>query len=81
MRVLKGAGGSGVPLSDLLAGARADGASRAVLEVVALLVLQGFAAEDRETAEVVSEGIDGRRLDDPQFYGDDLLVVSQEGDR
>jgi hypothetical protein len=61
-------------LSALLSGARASGAPDAVLEVITLLVLQGFATEDRETALVAAEPIAGARLDDPLLYGDDLLV-------
>lgn len=61
-------------LSDLLSEARASGASNAVLEVIAFLVLQGFATEDRDTACVAAEPIDGARLQDPLLYGDDLLV-------
>lgn len=63
-----------VKLSDLLSKARASGASNAVLEVIALLVLQGFATEDRDTARIAAEPIDGARLEDPLFYGNDLLV-------
>lgn len=63
-----------VKLSDLLSKARASGASNEVLEVIALLVLQGFATEDRETAHVAAEPIAGERLEDPLLYGDDLLV-------
>jgi hypothetical protein len=64
----------GVRLSELLSGARASGASNAVLEVIALIVLQGFATEDRHTARVAAEPIAGARLEDPLLYGDDLLV-------
>jgi hypothetical protein len=63
-----------VRLSELLSGARASAASNAVLEVIALFVLQGFATEDRDTARVAAEPIAGARLEDPLFYGDDLLV-------
>ncbi len=63
-----------VRLSDLLSNARASGASNAVLEVVALLVLQGFATEDRDTSHVAAEPIEGQRLEDPLLYGDDLRV-------
>jgi hypothetical protein len=65
-----------VRLSDLLARARASGASNEVLEVIALLALQGFATEDRETARVAAEPIAGELLEDPLLYGDDLLVSS-----
>jgi hypothetical protein len=65
-----------VRLSDLLSRARASGASNAVLEVIALLVLQGFATEDRDSARVAAEPIDGQRLEDPLLYGDDLLVIA-----
>jgi hypothetical protein len=61
-------------LSELLAAARASGAPDAVLEVIALLVLQGFSTEDRGTTRVAAEPIAGARLDDPLLYGDDLLV-------
>jgi len=63
-----------VRLSDLLSSARASSASNEVLEVIALLVLQGFATEDRDTVRVAAERIEGERLDDPLLYGDDLLV-------
>jgi hypothetical protein len=63
-----------VRLSDLLCSARASSASNEVLEVIALLVLQGFATEDRDTVRVAAERIEGERLDDPLLYGDDLLV-------
>jgi hypothetical protein len=63
-----------VRLSELLSGARTSGAPNAVLEVIALLALQGFATEDRGTARVAAEPIAGARLDDPLLYGDDLLV-------
>lgn len=63
-----------VKLSDLLARARASGAPNAVLEVLAFLVLQGFATEDRDTAHLGAERIAGGHLEDPLFYGDDLLV-------
>lgn len=66
--------GGDVRLSELLSRARASGASNAVLEVIALLVLQGFATEDRATARVAAEPIEGERLEDPLLYGDDLLV-------
>lgn len=63
-----------IKLSELLSTARASGASNAVLEVVTLLVLQGFATEDRATARVAAEPIAGEGLDDALFYGNDLLV-------
>jgi hypothetical protein len=63
-----------VRLSVLLSEARASGASNAVIEVIALLVLQGFATEDRNTAHVAAEPIEGHRLEDPLLYGDELLV-------
>jgi hypothetical protein len=63
-----------VRLSELLSRARASGASNAVLEVIALVVLQGFATEDRDTARVAAEPMAGERLDDALLYGDDLLV-------
>jgi hypothetical protein len=66
--------GAEIKLSDLLSKARASGASNPVLEVIALLVLQGFATEDRETAHVAAEPIAGAQLEDPLLYGDDLLV-------
>jgi hypothetical protein len=65
-----------VMLSDLLSRARASGAPNAVLEVITLLVLLGYATEDRDTARVAAERIDGARLDDALFYGDDLLVTA-----
>jgi hypothetical protein len=71
---LLGTADGGVKLSDLLSKARASGASNEVLEVIALLVLQGFATEDRDTAHVAAEPIAGERLEDPLLYGDDLLV-------
>jgi len=63
-----------IRLSDLLLEAREARASNAVLEVIALLVLQGFATEDRDNVGVAAELISGRRLDDTLFYGDDLLI-------
>ena len=42
--------------------------------MIALLVLQGFATEDRNTAHVAAEPIEGHRLEDPLLYGDELLV-------
>jgi hypothetical protein len=66
--------GGDVRLSDLLSSARASSASNEVLEVIALLVLQGFATEDRATVRVAAERIEGERLDDPLLYGDDILV-------
>jgi hypothetical protein len=68
-----------VRLSELLSRARASGVSNAVLEVIALLVLQGFATEDRATARVGAEPIEGEWLDDPLLYGDDLLVITTGG--
>jgi len=62
-------------LSELLFRARASGASNVVLEVISLLVLQGFASEDRATARVAAEPLEGVRLDDPLLYGDDLRVL------
>lgn len=70
---LNGDGGE-VRLSEVLSRARASGASNAVLEVMALLVLQGFSTEDRDTAHVAAEPIAGAQLEDPLLYGDDLLV-------
>ena len=61
-------------LSEVLSNARASGAANAVLEVIALLVLQGYSAEDRDTAHVAAQSVDGAQLEDPLFYGDDLLV-------
>lgn len=63
-----------VQLSDLLSKARESDATDAVLEVIALLALQGFPTEDRGTARVAAEPIAGARLEDPLLYGDDLLV-------
>lgn len=71
--LLAGTGG-GVRLSALLSRARASGAANAVLEVLALLALQGFATEDRATARVAAEPIPGERLLDPLLDGDDLLL-------
>jgi hypothetical protein len=71
-------GDSEVKLSDLLTKARASGASNAALEVLALLALQGFATEDRDTARLGAEPIAGARLEDALFYGDDLLVSVAE---
>jgi hypothetical protein len=70
---LNGDGGE-IRLSEVLSRARASGASNAVLEVMALLVLQGFSTEDRDTAHVAAEPIAGAQLEDPLLYGDDLLV-------
>lgn len=67
-------------LSDLLATARAAGAPDAVLEVLALYALQGFATEDRATARVAAEPIAGERLEDPLLYGDDLFVRAAGSD-
>lgn len=67
-----------VRLSTLLSKARTSGATNEVLEVIALLVLQGFATEDRDTARVAAEPIAGERLVDPLLYGDDLLVSATE---
>lgn len=63
-----------VLLSSLIERARGSGATSAVLEVIALLALQGFASEDHETAGVAAEPVPGARIEDPNFYGDDLLV-------
>lgn len=58
LRLRESSGFNGeVKLSELLSGARAAGAPNAVLEVIALLVLQGFATEDRDTAQVAAEPI------------------------
>jgi len=70
-----------VRLSILLAQARASGVSNAVIEVIALFVLQGFATEDRDTARVAAEAVDGEWLQDPLLYGDDLLVSVVRGTR
>lgn len=66
--------GSEAKLSELFAIARASGASDAVLEVMSLMALQGFATEGREVTLVGAEPIAGVLLEDPLFYGDDLLV-------
>jgi hypothetical protein len=68
-----------IRLSELLANARTSGAPSAVLEVIALLVLQGFATEDRDNAGVASDAIAGVRLEDPLLCGDDLLVRIGKG--
>lgn len=73
--ILEAASGD-VRLSNLLSKARITGASDAVLEVITLLVLQGFATEDRDTARIAAEPIAGERIEDPLLYGDDLLVSS-----
>jgi len=65
-----------VRLSTLIARARESGASPAVLEVIALLVLQGFASEDRDIAMVAAEPIAGAKIEDALLYGDDLLVTA-----
>jgi hypothetical protein len=65
-----------VRLSNLLSKARASGASNAVLEVIALLALQGFPTEDRDVAHVAAEPIAGERIEDPLLYGDDLLLTA-----
>lgn len=67
-------GDSDIRFSELLSKVRASGAPNAVLEVIALLVLQGFATEDRDTTRVAAERIEGALLTDSLFYGDDLLV-------
>jgi hypothetical protein len=64
-----------IKLSDLLKRTRGSGVSNAVLEVIALLVLQGFATEDRDTAHVAAEPMAEGRIEDPLLYGDDLLVT------
>jgi hypothetical protein len=61
-------------LSRLIAEAWAAGADDTVVEVLALLALQGYAAEDRDTVQVGAEPIPGACLEDPLLYGDDLLV-------
>ena len=66
--------GGEIRLSDLLSHARRTGASNEVLEVIAILALQGFSTEDRITAHVAAEPIEGGLLEDPVLYGDDLLV-------
>jgi hypothetical protein len=71
--LINGADGE-VRLSRLLETARASQAPSAVLEVIALLALQGFATEDRDTAGVAAELLVGERLEDPLLYGDDLLL-------
>ncbi len=63
-----------VRLSQLLKTARVSQAPSAVLEVIALLALQGFATEDRDAARVAAEPLVGERLEDPLLYGDDLLL-------
>jgi hypothetical protein len=63
-----------VRLSELLSRARNMEVSNAVLEVIALLALQGFASEDRDTGRLAAERIPGERLEDPLLYGDELLV-------
>jgi hypothetical protein len=68
-----------VKFSALLLKARESGASNAVLEALALLVLQGFATEDRDTAHVAAEPIAGEQLKDPLLYGDDFLVSAVGG--
>ncbi|MFO1077977.1 MAG: hypothetical protein U1E73_09685 [Planctomycetota bacterium] len=64
---------SDVRLSELLARARASGADDAVLEVLALLALQGFSVEGRDRSILASEAT-GEALQDELLYGDDLLV-------
>ena len=66
-----------IQLSALLSDAREAGASDAVLEVLALLALQGFASEDKDTALITAELIIGGHLDDRLFFGDDLLLSRQ----
>jgi len=65
-------------LSTLLVQARAAGEPDRVLELMALLMLQVFAREDR-TARIAVEHVRGVRLDDPLLYGDDLLVTRHRG--
>jgi hypothetical protein len=69
-----------VRLSALLAKGRAQGATNSVLEVLALLTLQGFATEERDGSRLASEPT-GDRLQDPLLYGDDLLVTPALGSR
>lgn len=71
--VLRGLEGE-VRLSELISQIRASGETSEVLEVVALLALQGFASEDRNTAQVAAEPIAGAQIDDLLLYGDDLSV-------
>ena len=61
-------------LSEVLSAARTNGVPDAVLEVIGLLALQGFASEDRSVAGISAEAIVGARLQDLLLYGDDLLV-------
>lgn len=68
-------------LSDLLAGARDAGAPEQVLEVISLVALLGFSREDRLTALVASEPVPRGHLEDPLFYGDDLLVSLTKEER
>jgi hypothetical protein len=63
-----------VRLSTLISQARAAGASSSVLEVIALRALQGFASEDRDTAQVAAERVGSAQIDDLLLYGDDLLL-------
>jgi hypothetical protein len=67
-------------LSEVLAHARATGAPDAVLEVIALLTLRGFATEDRDSARIAAERFEGGQLDDVLLYGDDLLISSAGSD-
>ncbi len=73
--------GDGERLSDILARARAAGHSDAVLEALALLALQGFATEDRESIAIAAERVVGARLEDPHLYGDDMLITRTERQR
>jgi len=63
-------------LSEVLSAARNAGATDSVLEVIALLALQGFATEDRDAAGISAEVISGAHLEDSLLYGNDLLVTA-----
>lgn len=74
-------GGMRLParLSEAMQVARDQGAGRRTLEVLTLLVLQGYASEDRAAAGVASDRADGARLEDPDFHGDDLIISAVGG--
>jgi hypothetical protein len=68
-----------MPLSALLAQARARGASNAVLEVLVLLTLQSFAFEDRRALGLRAERVQDHPFAEVGFFGDDLLVSRDRG--
>lgn len=67
------------PLSTLLVGARTQGASDAVIEILVLLGLQSYASEDRGALGLRAEKLADRPLAALGFYGDDLLLSPDGG--